>query len=152
MFPSDLRAGNWGPDGDRLINVVIDDKFIVGGEVLWDGVFGDLGKEVGGLVRHGFSICRVEVLKVNCLVVGVRRGNEDGIRLEFSFLWLRREEILVIWAIVGGQTNGATVKHANTRTRVGLNSGAGKSETSFALFTAALSRKLTRQNIRIYRV
>ena len=40
---------------------------------------------------------------------------------------------LMIWAIVGGQTKGATVKHANTRTRVGPNSGAGESEASFAL-------------------
>ena len=59
---------------------------------------------------------------------------------------------LIIWAIVGGQTNGATVKHVSTRTRVGLNSRAGKSEISFALQLSALSHKLTRQNIRIYRV
>jgi len=42
---------------------------------------------------------------------------------------------LIIWAIMDGQTKGTTVKHVNTSTRVGLNSRAGKSETSFALFT-----------------
>ena len=50
---------------------------------------------------------------------------------------------------MGGQTKGATVKHVNTRTRVGLNSRVGKSETSFAL---SIYRKLTRQNIKIFRV
>ena len=51
--------------------------------------------------------------------------------------------IIIIWAIVGRQTKGATVKHVNTRTRVRLNSRAGESETSFDL-TALLT--LTQTN------
>jgi len=40
-FPPISGMGIWGADGDRVVIVAIDDKFVVMGEVFWSNVFED---------------------------------------------------------------------------------------------------------------
>jgi len=84
-FPSDLRGlGVRGADGDRAVTVVIDEKLVIRGEVLWSDIFeGPEDFQVGGLIYHAFGICRAEVLKVYLFDRG-REKRKGGMACEVS--------------------------------------------------------------------